>query len=80
MKKIIGFLSLFLTLSASVLIILKIWGIDVFSAEDYTKTAWTIFTCFIASVILILLYSYFMKNHSKGYDTKEGKVAGEKLN
>ena len=78
MKKIIGFLSLFLTLCASVLIILKIWGIDVFSAEDYTRTAWTILACFIASIVLILLYSYFMKNHSKGYDIKEGKVAGKK--
>ena len=80
MKKIIGFLSLFLTLSASVLIILKIWGVDVFSAEDYTRTAWTILASFIASIVLILLYSYFIKNHSKGYDIKGGKVAEKKLN
>lgn len=79
MKKIIGFLSLFATLTISVLIILKIWGIDVFSVEEYIKTAWTILTCFIASVVLMLLYAYFIKNHSEGYEIKEDKVAGKKL-
>lgn len=79
MKKIIGFLSLFIALSVSILLILKIWGIDVFSAEEYTKTAWTLFICFITSIVLILLYSYFMKNHSEDYEVKEDKVAGKKL-
>ena len=80
MKKIIGFFSLFFSLSATILIVLKIWKIDVFSAEDYQKTAYTVLVCLVASVVLIVLFNYFMKDHTKGYNIEKNKVSGKKLN
>lgn len=80
MKKIIGFLALFVSLSATVLTVLKIWGIDVFSAQEYQKIGWTILTTFIASIILIVLYAYFFKDNTNRYTIEKNKVAGKKIN
>ncbi|MDR0229647.1 MAG: hypothetical protein LBI72_11400 [Flavobacteriaceae bacterium] len=78
MKYIVGTLVIALVLLTICYFILGIWGIALFDAADLSNTYKTVGLVLLASVLLIVLGSYFFRAPHKGYDKTKGSIAHPK--
>ncbi|MTG98386.1 MULTISPECIES: hypothetical protein [Myroides] len=78
MKYIIGVLLTLLLLLVTMYLALGFWGISMFDAMHLNNAFKTIGILFVASILLVLIVSYFFKNPHKGYDTTKGNIAHPK--
>lgn len=80
MKYFLGILVTIIVLGLTVFGLLNLWGIEhPVSNEHITKSLITLGILAVVALILVVLLSFFFRNHSKGYAKGKG-VAGKKEN
>ena len=79
MKKIIGIVITLLSLTVIVVIILRIWNIEIVSIDHMLKSSTTLVLLGLAIVILSIVYGTFLRNNKQDYNQKSGNKAHPKL-
>lgn len=78
MKYIIGIIVVAVILFIFTYLFSLVWGIDLFAAEDVSRTLKTVGLITALSIILIIIGGFFFKNPHKGYERGSG-VAEKKI-
>ena len=78
MKYFTGTIITFVILAVVVYFVLLLWGINLISAEYFTKSLITFGILCGVSLILTALIPFFFKNNEKGYDMTKGNRAHPK--
>ncbi|WP_421942761.1 hypothetical protein [Pedobacter sp.] len=79
MKKFIGTLIVLLSISFIGILILRVWDIYIISVDEIINSGYTLGLLGALIVVLIIAYSAFFKNSSKGYNKNIGNNAHPKL-
>lgn len=72
MKKIIGLLLLLCSIALTVVVILRIWGIHTISFGNVLRSGATLALLAMLTVVLLIIYGLFIRNHKKGYSGQKG--------
>lgn len=78
MKYIIGVIVVCLILSITTYFLGDIWGYTLISYEQLKKGLITIAIIGVCLILLLIFIPFFFKNHTKGYDNKDKRVAQPK--
>ncbi|MCL1938840.1 MAG: outer membrane assembly protein [Candidatus Azobacteroides sp.] len=78
MKYFTGTIVILVILAIVSYFVLLLWGINLISAEHFTKSLITFGILVVVSFILTIIIPFFFKNNEKGYDMSRGNVAHPK--
>ena len=78
MKYFIGTIVILVFLAIVTYFVLLLWGINLISAEYFTKSLITFGILCVVSFILAAIIPFFFKNNRKGYDMTKGNIAHPK--
>ena len=79
MKKIIWVAIILLSVALIGVIILRIWNIEIISFENLLKSSVTLLLLGVANLLLIIVYSFVLKNNNQYYNKTKGNRAHPKL-
>ena len=78
MKYFAGTIITLVILAVITYFVLLLWGINLISAEHFTKSLITFGILAFVSFMLTIIIPFFFKNNEKGYDMSKGNVAHPK--
>ncbi|MEO5911392.1 MAG: hypothetical protein ABIP95_10920 [Pelobium sp.] len=78
MKKVIGIIAVLLTVAFITILGLRVWGIEVVSMQTLIRSNLTLALLGGLIVLLIIMYGFFFKNNTDGYDSNVGNRAHPK--
>ena len=78
MKRIVGIILLLLSIALIVILVLRIWDIEIVSLNTVLKSSATLALLGVAIIVFIIIYGALLRNDRRGYDRKSGNKAHPK--
>ncbi|WP_316850493.1 hypothetical protein [Pedobacter agri] len=78
MKRLIGLFATVISLAFIVVLILRIWNIEILSLQTIFRSSFTLILLGISALLLIIIYGAFFRNSQAGLDEKKGSHAHPK--
>ncbi|MCX3264860.1 hypothetical protein [Pedobacter agri] len=78
MKRLIGLFAVVISLAFIVVLILRLWNIEMLSLQTILRSSFTLIVLGISALLLIIIYGAFFRNSQAGFDEKKGNHAHPK--